>query len=54
MIELILVISFSDLGCEVGQDLLMLYLRWLAIGLACSLMMSSHIWWLIVLDFGCF
>ena len=54
MIELLLVISFSDWRCEVGQDLLMLCLRWLDTSLPCPLMMSSHLWWLIVIVAGCF
>ena len=54
MIEFLLVISFSNWRCEVGQDLLMLYLQWLATGLAGPLMMTSHIWWLNSLYFGFF
>ena len=32
----------------------MLCLQWLATGLTYPLMMLSHLWWLIVLSFGCF
>ena len=46
--------SFDDWRYEVERVLLMLCLRWLATSLTYPLMMSSHLWWLIVLAFGCF
>ena len=51
-IELLLV--FDDWRCEVKWALLMLCLRWLATGLTCPLTISSHLWWFIVISFGCF
>jgi hypothetical protein len=53
-IEFLLVFSFNDWRCEVEYVLSMLYLQWLATGLAYPFMSLSFLWWLNSLDFGLF
>jgi cyanate permease len=51
---LLLVFSLMIEDVKLNEFYLMLCFRWLATGLTCPLMMSSHVWWLIVLIFGFF
>jgi hypothetical protein len=53
-LNLLLVFSLMIEDVKLNELYLMLCLRWLATGLTCPLMMSSHLWRLILLAFGFF